>query len=214
MIRKLIFTTIVLIAMLPAVQAVTIGGIQIESSSRRVVVCIDGQQVSRATHSCFLSGLSGLRRIQIYAAAADGMQAGRGELLYDRQVDCRMTEVKVIELEGGRGQRVPEGRHGRSKVMSPDDFDRFLEQMKRQSFDSERKRMVENVVLTSEFTTGQAVSLMAVYSFDSDRKAFLKKIYPRITDKHNFYQAIDKLTFDSDKREVEQFVAQYHKSNH
>jgi hypothetical protein len=54
---------------------------------------------------------------------------------------------------------------------------------------------------------------MDFYRFDSEKKQLMKKIYPKIADKPNFYYAIDKLTFSSDKNEINAFIKQYHEKN-
>ena len=78
--------------------------------------------------------------------------------------------------------------------------------MEKQSFDSDRKEVLDHALLTSWFTTDQCIRLMDFYRFDSEKKQLMKKIYPKIADKPNFYYAIDKLTFSSDKNEINAFI--------
>lgn len=104
-----------------------------------------------------------------------------------------------------------DGRHKR--VMSASAFEQFMELMGKQRFDSDRKEVLDHALLTSWFTTDQCIRLMELYRFDSEKKQLMKKMYPKIADKPNFYYAIDKLTFSSDKSEVNAFIKQYHEKN-
>ena len=97
--------------------------------------------------------------------------------------------------------------------MSPSAFEQFMGLMEKQSFDSDRQEVLDHALMTSWFTTDQCIRLMDFYRFDSEKKQLMKKIYPKIVDKPNFYYAIDKLTFSSDKNEINAFIKQYHEKN-
>lgn len=211
MIRHLTLTICLLLATFTAVEASSIDGIRIESPYRKVVVYVDGQQVCSATSSCFVANLRGSCRVEVYAAPLHGENTRRGTLLYDERIQCSFNEVTdIIIPETGRPGR-PSGRH--EPVMSPPAFNKFMALMKKQSFDSDRKAVLDHALQTSYFTTDQCISLMDFYSFDSEKKELMKRIYPKISDKPNFYYAIDKLTFSSDKNEINDFIKRYHEKN-
>ena len=113
----------------------------------------------------------------------------------------------------GRPGDRPLGGEQHEPVMSPSAFEQFMGLMEKQSFDSDRKEVLDHALLTSWFTTDQCIRLMDFYRFDSEKKQLMKKIYPKIADKPNFYYAIDKLTFSSDKNEINAFIKQYHEKN-
>lgn len=92
-------------------------------------------------------------------------------------------------------------------------FNQFMSSLKKQPFESDRNALLDNALISSYFTTDQCIRLLEFYTFDSEKKPFLKKIYPRIADKANFFRALDKLTFSSDKEEVNQFIKVYHENN-
>ena len=98
-------------------------------------------------------------------------------------------------------------------MSTPYVIEQYRVQIEKQDFESERKKVLGHALLTTWFTTDQCIRLMDVYRFDSEKKQLMKKIYPKIADKPNFYYAIDKLTFSSDKNEINAFIKQYHEKN-
>lgn len=225
MIRHLMLSVCLVLATLPTMKAATIDGIRIESPHRKIVVLVDGQQVCLPTFSCFVANLHGSCRVEVYEAPSRGENPRRGKLLYDERVHCSINEVKDIFIPEGKesgGNRDASNHHKsgrpgdwpaegqRGQVMSPPAFEQFMGLMKKQSFDSDRKEVLNHALLTSWFTTDQCIRLMDFYRFDSEKKQLMKKIYPKITDKPNFYNAIDKLTFSSDKKEINTFIKEYH----
>lgn len=229
MIRHLLLSVCLALAALPAVKAAPIDGIRIESPHRKVVVIVDGQQVCSPTNSCFVANLRGSCRLEIYEAPSRGGNPRRGKLLHEERVSCSAGKVKDIFVptsgkpgghwgdsaphKPGRPGGRPTETEGYGSVMSPSAFEKFVQLVKKQTFDSERREVIDHALLTSLFTTDQCIRLMDLYDFDREKKQLMKKIYPKIVDKPNFYYAIDKLNFPSDQREVREFVKKYHEKN-
>lgn len=235
MIRHLMLSVCLVLATLPAVQAAPINGIRIESPHRRVVVFVDGQQVCLPTFSCFVANLRGICRVEVYEALPRGFNPRKGKLLRDERVHCSASKVKEILIEeeekpdgnwgipnphnphkphkpGRPGDRPEGGRH--EPVMSSAAFEQFMKLMEKQDFDSDRKAVLDNALQTSWFTTDQCIRLLNFCDFNSEKKQLMKRIYPKITDKPNFFYVIDQLTFSSDKEEINSFIKQYQKKNH
>lgn len=220
MIRKLILGFCFLLAVV-SVKAFSLNGISIESPREQVVVFIDGQQVCKPTFSCFVANLDGgSYRVQVYAARR-GEQFNRENLLLDERVYCSSMRVKEIVIEGtnypghrpDRPGHRPDDFNPWESVMSDDSFEQFINSLRNQPFESDRNALFDNALMSSYFTTDQCIRLLEFCRFDSERKPFLIKIYPRIADKANFFRALDKLTFSSDKKEVNDFIKRYHQSN-
>ena len=202
-------------------RAAAVNGIRIESPRQLMVVFVNGEQVSLPTYSCFVANVKGALLVEVYEATPDG-RIDRNRLLHRERLYCSGRKVKDIYVEApadephGRPRpehgEPPVGRH--EPVMSAKDFDRFIDTLNRQSFDSERQELLEHALRTSSFTTDQCVRLMnqKMFSFDSERVALLKKLYPKVTDKANFYRAVERLTFQMDRDEVNTFVKQYHEN--
>lgn len=233
MIRRWILGFCFLLAMVSA-KAVSLDGISIESPKEQIVVFVDGQQVCKPTFSCFVANLhGGSYRVEVYAAGRGG-RFGKENLLFDERVYCSVMEVKEIVIESsgrpgqGSGHRPGQGHrpghpdrpghrpdefNPHHPVMSNSSFEQFMSSLKKQPFESDRNALLDNALISSYFTTDQCIRLLEFYTFDSERKPFLKKIYPKIADKANFFRALDKLTFSSDKEEINQFIKRYHESN-
>lgn len=209
MIRHWLLSVCLILVALPVVKAAPIDGIRVESPSCKVVVMIDGQQVCLPTHSCFVANLRGSCRVEVYEASSRGGNPRRGKLLHEERVSCSAGEVKEIFVSGSGKP----GGHWDAPVMSPAAFEKFMGLVKKQDFDSERREVIDHALRTSLFTTDQCIRMMDLYDFDREKKQLMKKIYPKIVDKPNFYYAIDKLDFLSDRREVENFIKQYHEKN-
>lgn len=220
MIRKLILGFCFLLAMVSA-KAISLDGISIESPREQIVVFIDGRQVCKPTYSCFVANLhGGSYRVEVYAVRR-GARFERENLLFDERVYCSVGSVKEIVLESpnrpghrpdGPGHR-PDDFNPWEPVMSDSSFEQFMSSLKKQPFESDRNALLDNALISSYFTTDQCLRLLDFYHFDRERKLFLKKIYPRIADKANFFRALDKLTFSSDKEEMNQFIKRYHENN-
>lgn len=220
MIRKLILGFCFLLTMVSA-KAFSLDGISIESPREQIVVFIDGQQVCKPTYSCFVANLhGGSYRVEVYAVRRGG-RFNRETLLFDERVYCSVRDVKEIIIEapdrpGHRPDRPihrPDNFESWDPVMSDSSFEQFMSSLKKQPFESDRNALLDNALISSYFTTDQCIRLLEFCHFDSERKPFLKKIYPRIADKANFFRALDKLTFSSDKDEVNQFIKKYHENN-
>ena len=200
MIRHLILSVCLVLVAFPAIKAAPIDGIRIESPYRRVLVLVDGQQVCLPTFSCFVANLHcSINEVEDIFIPEDKRPGGN-------------WGTSNHHKPGRPGDR-PLGGEQHEPVMSPSAFEQFMGLMEKQSFDSDRKEVLDHALLTSWFTTDQCIRLMDFYRFDSEKKQLMKKIYPKIVDKPNFYYAIDKLTFSSDKNEINAFIKQYHEKN-
>ena len=71
MIRHLILSGYLLLATLPAMKAVSIDGIRIESPHRKIVLLVDGQQTCLPTFSCFVAYLHGSYPVEVSESPSD-----------------------------------------------------------------------------------------------------------------------------------------------
>ena len=97
----------------------------------------------------------------------------------------------------------------RPRAMSSADFDRFFNEYRGKSFESDRTRMLDEVVPPSGFTCAQCRKLVDMCTFQTDKKNMIKKLYPKIADKKNFSILTDVFTFEMDKREMREFAESY-----
>lgn len=217
MIRKLILSFCFLLATL-TLMAASIDGIRVESPDRPIIVFIDGQQMCTPTFSCFVANLrGGSYRVEVYAAR-NGGRPGRENLLYDERVHYSGMNVKDIFIGNDKEtDRHPEGHHrpsvSRERVMSRDSFEQFMSSLKKQTFESERNALLDNALIMSYFTVDQCKRLLGFCTFDSERIKMMKKLYPRVSDKPNFFSLIAELTFQSDKDDMNRYIKSFRENN-
>ena len=99
---------------------------------------------------------------------------------FQRTKDLVETGVLLIITSLADPGDRPLGGEQHEPVMSPSAFEQFMGLMEKQSFDSDRKEVLDHALLTSWFTTDQCIRLMDFYRFDSEKKQLMKKIYPKI----------------------------------
>ncbi len=199
---------LLILLMTGILSATPIQGLQIESLNERVVVYLDGQQVSAPTFSCFIANLSyGTYRLEIFSAKDDYWR--KNNCLYDSFISYRGgVEEVVIDVDNRYNNRHP---HREQRIeMNDRDFDEFYNRYKNISFTSDKELFLDQTLMSASFTTDQCIILLKSFNFSSDKKSLIKKIYPNIVDKNNFYRLVDQLTFQSDKNEVYEYIKQYY----
>lgn len=223
--RKIIVTFCILLAAL-SLKAQRVSGIRIDGGDNPILVYFGGNQMCLPTTSCFVANLKpGYYTVEVYAtrfASRPGERVWKGERLYNERVYFNGNEVKDIFVEGrgnlrpdrpGQGEYRP--GHDRpnntphARVMNDQLFKTFLGKVKKEPFKDNRKTMINTALASSDFTSGQCLQLVNIYSFDDDRMEIMKMMYPRIVDKEAFFTVVDALTFSSDKDEMNKFIRNY-----
>ena len=103
----------------------------------------------------------------------------------------------------GQGEHRPNyDRHDR--VMNDQLFKTFYNNLKKEPFEDDRMALLNTALANSDFTSAQCLQVTKLYTFDDDRMAIMKKMYPRIVDKEAFFTVIATLTFSSNKDEMHQ----------
>lgn len=120
----------------------------------------------------------------------------------------RDSMKKYIQAYHGE-QRPGDAGYVRPRAMGVAEFDRFFNEYRGKSFESDRTRMLDEVVPPSGFTCAQCRKLVDMCTFQTDKKNMIKKLYPKIADKKNFSILTDVFTFEMDKREMREFAESY-----
>ena len=142
----------------------------------------------------------------------------KGERLYNERVYFDGRGVKDIFVDDrhanvrpgrpGQGEHRPNyDRHDR--VMNDQLFKTFYNNLKKEPFEDDRMALLNTALANSDFTSAQCLQVTKLYTFDDDRMAIMKKMYPRIVDKEAFFTVIATLTFSSNKDEMNKFVQNY-----
>lgn len=117
--------------------------------------------------------------------------------------------IVVAKAVSSPDQRLGNNGYTHLRAMSSADFDRFLREFKNEPFESGRTEMLDEVVSPSGFTCEQSRKLVELYTFETEKKNMIKKLYPKIDDKRNFSILTDIFTFEMDKREMREFAESY-----
>ncbi len=93
-------------------------------------------------------------------------------------------------------------------VMDRQDFQRFLEAMKKEAwFDEKKTAFIQAQGKHAMFTSRQISILVKDLSFDKNKIALAKLLFPKCVDKQKYYLVGEALDFESSRREVMEYVS-------
>ena len=196
-------------------------GIRIHAGNHRVLVYMDGRQISLPTTSCFIANLhQGRYAIEVYEAGSHHHGSHmRGRLLYRESVRYKGHGIKDIVVNGRVDDRFPPyspsspscpDRYDPLHVMSSEVFEDFYKTLKHETFLNARLKMLGRTIINTRFTCAQCKRILHLCDFDSERLKYMKMLYPVVVDKQNFYMVMKKLSFNASKNEMERFIKDYH----
>lgn len=192
-----------------------INGVRIEAGSHNVVVFLNGSPVAGPASSCFIANLnSGYYRVEVYDVdhLPKYQSWERGKKIYNKEVFYDGKSCKSIELYGGTSTdlgRPPFGHiNGDRKAfaMSPELFESFYKNVKSESFNDGKLKLIELAVAQSWFSSKQCCRLSELLSFDDDKVKFMKLVYPKVVDQEGFFQVINTLSFSTSKQIVYDYI--------
>lgn len=100
------------------------------------------------------------------------------------------------------------GAHPVASGMDPNYFNRMMEELRKESFDSHRKEKAKQFIIGNGINTEQLALVAKLFSFDSDRLDFLKWAYDYCTDKQHYAILSSEFTFSSNADELFRFINQ------
>ena len=218
--RKIIISFCILLSAL-SLQAQSVSGIRIDGGNTPILVYFGGNQMCLPTTTCSVAKLDrGYYTVEVYATrfTRPGERVWKGERLYNERIYFDGRGVKDIFVDDrhanvrpgrpGQGEHRPNyDRHDR--VMNDQLFKTFYNNLKKEPFEDDRMALLNTALANSDFTSAQCLQVTKLYTFDDDRMAIMKKMYPRIVDKEAFFTVIATLTFSSNKDEMNKFVQNY-----
>lgn len=93
-------------------------------------------------------------------------------------------------------------------VMNNQDFSQFVTAVKRDAqYDDSKIGMIMNATKHTSFKATQVYELINVLSFEKGKLQLAKQLYATCIDKQNFYQVYEAFSFESSKRELNDFIA-------
>lgn len=91
-------------------------------------------------------------------------------------------------------------------AMNGNDFNDKLNTVKNESFDDSKMDKAKFVFDDEYLSSAQVASVCKAFSFENRKVEFAKWAYKRTVDKKNYYKVVDVLTFDPDKRELQNWI--------
>jgi hypothetical protein len=90
--------------------------------------------------------------------------------------------------------------------MSDEDFKHLKNTMKNEAFDNRKLMVAQQAMNRNRVSSKQVSELMGLMSFESNRLKLAKTAYPSVADKKNFFRVNKSLSFNSSKKDLDQFV--------
>ena len=102
------------------------------------------------------------------------------------------------------GNSIRDGR-----VMQDRDFSNFVNEVKKyNAFDENRIDLILQQKEVTSFTSQQIKTLLSILNFDKNKVILGKSLYGNCIDPENFYVVYDAINFNSDKKELMNYISQ------
>lgn len=85
-------------------------------------------------------------------------------------------------------------------------FDQLKDQVKRESFDNDRTKLIQNTLKDGFISTDQVQILLKLYSFEDAKTSLAKLLYFQIADQQNYHTLAAIFTFNSSKDAFFDFI--------
>lgn len=114
------------------------------------------------------------------------------------------SELKALEFEKAIAGAATVTTTTAPMAISQENFAKLLKGLKAEAFDDGKASFVASFAAQSHLSCAQARELLKAFSFDDGRIKSAVALYPRLTDKENFFTVLDVFSFDASRTEVRQ----------
>ena len=94
-----------------------------------------------------------------------------------------------------------------SRLATDAEVDAMVRQLKAEPFDSDRLALARTLLSSSLFSSAQIARLAQTIDYSNSQVEFLKYAYHRCSDPRNYSRAIEVLTFSTDRKKVNDYIA-------
>ncbi len=181
-----------------------------------VVVLEDGTTVESDQDIKINRVRSGISRIRIfkrtYRNNGRNHSAFRDQLIFNGALRVRPNSKVYTELIGRQlvtrriVNKPRRGNYGSNRAMHPQQFIQLKRAMRSESFDKNKLQLMKLAARNNNFTSQQIAQLMNLMSFDSHKIILAKRAYGITIDQQNYFLVRNRLTFNSYKRQLDQFI--------
>jgi hypothetical protein len=93
--------------------------------------------------------------------------------------------------------------------MNPHDYESACQIIAKESFDSSKLTVAKQVVSGNPMTASQILGICKMFSFESNKLEFAKYAYPYCTEPNKYFLLNDAFSYESSKRELDEYVRKY-----
>ena len=91
-------------------------------------------------------------------------------------------------------------------VLSESGFNKLLTQLKEESFDDNKVKIVQATVNNGKITSQQLKRIVQTFTFDNGKVSVIKWAYSKLSDPININEAIEEIMSGLEKKEVNRFI--------
>ena len=93
--------------------------------------------------------------------------------------------------------------------MNPHDYESACQIIAKESFDRSKLTVANQVVSGNPMTASQILGICKMFSFESNKLEFAKYAYPYCTEPNKYFLLNDAFSYESSKRELDEYVRKY-----
>ena len=93
--------------------------------------------------------------------------------------------------------------------MNPQDYDAAYQQISKESFDSSKLSLAEQVVSMNPMSASQIAGICKLFSFESNKLEFAKYAYEYCVDRNKYFMLNEVFSYESSKRELSEFIKKF-----
>ena len=90
--------------------------------------------------------------------------------------------------------------------MNPKDFNEAVTLLSKESFDDTRLATAKQIIATNPMTVNQIAQLCRLFTYENNALELAKFAYPYCVEKNKYYMLNDVFTYDSSKRELNEYI--------
>lgn len=135
--------------------------------------------------------------------------------VWTRTLEPRPGQVNIIRIKTGAPAGAPASQPATAAPAQPKQpaamdaasFNALLGAIRKESFGDDKLRVVQSAAAGGHFTIAQVGQIMDLFSFGEEKVNAVRALKPRVIDPQNAFQLQSKLSFSSEKEEVQQLFA-------
>lgn len=154
-----------------------------------------------------------LRQSETYAVVhADkwyGLETSNVNVRPELTVDLKTDQVEPSVVPPGPNVQPVHPVHPTYNAMNQKDYDAAYQLISKESFDSSKLTLAEQVVSANPMSASQILGICKLFSFESNKLEFAKYAYEFCLDRNKYFLLNEAFTYESSKRELNEFIKSF-----